>query len=169
MFAQFRVRATGMNATVHEPLARAELCTYLEQFLASRAETACAAPSLAAAMGALPRGVEIARDAHQIASAEIGMSEVDLAVAETGSLLLARAELLERLVSMLPAIHVALLPLERLVPSLEEAATFLRARAASPSYLSLVTGPSRTGDIELVHTIGVHGPAEVHVVPHFVG
>jgi L-lactate dehydrogenase complex protein LldG len=85
-----------------------------------------------------------------------------LAVAETGSLLVAETTLADRAVGMLAAAQVIMCPTDALVPSLDEAAPLLRAIAARPGgYATLITGPSRTADIERVLTIGVQGPAKV--------
>jgi L-lactate dehydrogenase complex protein LldG len=165
LFLRFKAQATRMNATVLDPVPEAQLDTSLERLLASRGAIARAAPSLAAAR-ALPRGLVAASDVADLASADVGVTGADLAIAETGSVVLASNDLLERLVSMLPAVHVILLPVDRVVASLDEAAAFLRSHTLAPSYVSLITGPSRTGDIELVHTIGVHGPAEIHILPY---
>lgn len=86
-------------------------------------------------------------------------------IAETGSLLLAEQGLAARLVSMLTEVCVALLPVSALVPSLDEAGVLLaRLEREGHRYLSFVTGPSRTGDIEMALTVGVHGPRTLHIV-----
>jgi L-lactate dehydrogenase complex protein LldG len=105
----------------------------------------------------------------RLAVTEIGLTGVDLAVAETGSLILASGVGKGRAVSLLPPCHVALLGPDQLVESLEEAAVILEAWNAAElgttgSNIVFVTGPSRTADIELTLTRGVHGPREVHAV-----
>ena len=100
-----------------------------------------------------------------VVGAAAGVSRAALGIAETGSVVVAGNDLNDRLVTMLPEVHVALLPSSLLVPSLDEAAAFLRQAVRSGiRYLSLVTGPSRTADIERVLTIGVQGPKALHVV-----
>lgn len=106
---------------------------------------------------------------ESLATADVGVSTAALAVAETGSVLLAGDDLASRLVSMLPLTHVVLVPVSSVVPTLEEAAAFLRRSiqqldSGRSRHISLVTGPSRTADIERVLTIGVHGPRELHVI-----
>ncbi|HEX7622413.1 MAG TPA: lactate utilization protein, partial [Anaeromyxobacteraceae bacterium] len=90
------------------------------------------------------------------ATARVGVSEADYAVVNTGTLAQAADGVEGRLVSMLPPLHVALVPTGRLVPDLP--ALFQRLSPAQTRYLALITGPSRTADIERVLTIGVHGP-----------
>ena len=61
--------------------------------------------------------------------------------------------------SLLPEIHLAVLHTSQIYPSLENAIHLVRESKSAV----FITGPSATGDIESVHTIGVHGPGEVHV------
>lgn len=85
-----------------------------------------------------------------------GICAVEYGVAETGSLLSDSSAVERRLVSTLPPVHIALLPVDRVVPSMAEALARFDPRKCS--YLAAITGPSRTADIERVLTIGVHGP-----------
>lgn len=94
-----------------------------------------------------------------------GLALARAGVAETGSLLLAEDGLAPRLVSMLTDICVVLLPVSAIVPGLDEAGALLtQLESEGHRYMSFVTGPSRTGDIEMVLTIGVHGPKELHIL-----
>ncbi len=102
-----------------------------------------------------------------MATADLGVTAVDYAVADTGSLVLCSRPGQDRLVSLLPPIHVALLPASALVSSLEELSSLLRpvlAGSSGASNVVFVTGPSRTADIELSLTQGVHGPKALHVI-----
>jgi len=101
---------------------------------------------------------------HLAARAVAGITGVDWAVAETGTLLLGSGPGRGRVVSLLPPVHIALIRPSQLLPSLAEA--FRRAGQALdlPSSLVLITGPSRSADIENDLSIGVHGPAAVHAV-----
>jgi L-lactate dehydrogenase complex protein LldG len=86
-------------------------------------------------------------------------------IAETGSIALAYDGLAPRLLSMLSEVCVALLPASAIVPSLDEAGALLaELERAGHRYVSLVTGPSRTADIERVLTIGVQGPKALHII-----
>jgi L-lactate dehydrogenase complex protein LldG len=86
-------------------------------------------------------------------------------IAETGSIVLADDGLAPRLLSMLADVCVALLPASAIVPGLDEAGTLLAGlERAGHRYISLVTGPSRTADIERVLTIGVQGPKALHII-----
>jgi L-lactate utilization protein LutC len=106
---------------------------------------------------ALPPGAE--RDT--LFAADIGVTGVDYLVAETGSVaILARPDE-PRSFSLLPPVHIAVADRTQLLPDLFD---LFAALSAMPSCLTLITGPSKTGDIELRLVTGVHGPGEVHVV-----
>ena len=83
-------------------------------------------------------------------------------LADTGSVVLAAAPDEPRARSLLPPVHISLLREDRILAGLEE--LFERVAPDMPSALAIVTGPSRSADIEQTLTIGVHGPGEVHVV-----
>ena len=103
----------------------------------------------------------------RIAVADLGVTAVDYAVAETGSLVLCSRPGQARMVSLLPPIHVAFLSPGTLVSGLEALVPLVRRDLEGPggaSNIVLITGPSRTADIELTLTQGVHGPKEVHVI-----
>lgn len=106
---------------------------------------------------------------QKMAEADLGLSTAHYALAETGTLVLIAGEGKGRAVTALPPVHVAVLEAERLVPSLGDFLAIASKREGKdiPSldkYISFITGPSRTGDIELALTIGVHGPGEVHII-----
>ena len=103
-----------------------------------------------------------------VADAPAGLSGAELAIAETGSVLIAENALEARVVSMLTLAHFVLVREDRLVPVLDDAAAILQQMArAGPDqrhYMSFVTGPSRTADIERTLTIGVQGPKTLCVI-----
>ncbi|MDD2498150.1 MAG: lactate utilization protein [Desulfitobacteriaceae bacterium] len=95
---------------------------------------------------------------------KIGISEMDLGIAQTGSLVQDATDLGKRLVSMLPEIHIALLRGENIVPCLQDALDHFYRKGIPPGYIAFISGPSRTADIERVLTIGVHGPERLVVI-----
>ncbi|MBA2755110.1 MAG: lactate utilization protein [Chloroflexia bacterium] len=125
-----------------------------------------ALPGLDAALAGHGIEVDPAGDAARTRDAPLGISWAATAIAETGSVLLAEPTLDDRAVGMLVATHVVLCPAAGLRATLEDAADALRAIARQPggSYATLVTGPSRTADIERVLTVGVQGPSRVVVI-----
>lgn len=102
--------------------------------------------------------------------ADVGISGVDYLVAETGSVALLARPSEPRSLSLLPPVHIAVADRAQVVPDLFDLFTRLGASEESaeplvmPSCVSLITGPSKTGDIELRLVTGVHGPGEIHVV-----
>ncbi|MBI4588864.1 MAG: lactate utilization protein [Candidatus Rokubacteria bacterium] len=104
------------------------------------------------------------------AQAAIGVTGVDLAVAETGSLVVISGPGKARGVSLLPPYHVAIFGKGALVETLEQVGVLLEALHRNPNEnltgasITFITGPSRTADIELTLTRGVHGPREVHAI-----
>ena len=102
---------------------------------------------------------------HRGNSPEIEGSETSEALyglAETGSVVLAASPDEPRARSLLPEVHVTRLREDRILPGLDE--LFAAVGATMPSALAIVSGPSRSADIEQRLTVGVHGPREVHVV-----
>ncbi len=102
---------------------------------------------------------------HRGAPPELGGAGVSTALyglADTGSVVLAATPEESRRNSLLPDVHVTLLAEDRILPGLDE--LFAALGAELPSALAIVTGPSRSADIEQKLAVGVHGPREVHVV-----
>ncbi len=120
----------------------------------------------------IPKLVEIARSHLRQAffDADMGISGANILIAETGTIVITTNEGNSRLVTTLPPIHVAVVGYEKLVRTSDDANDILKLLARSgtgqksTAYVSYITGPSRTTDIEKTLTLGVHGPREVHVV-----
>ena len=87
-------------------------------------------------------------------------------IAQTGTCIVVTDDESLRLDTMLPEVSVILLNSADILPDLPSAAPFLREQQTQgrASYVSFITGPSRTADIERVSAIGVHGPLELHIV-----
>lgn len=101
---------------------------------------------------------------RMMGSAGLGVTGADAALADTGSLVLLAGPGRGRLVSALPPVHVALVPIDRLTPDL---AGLIEARPGlldESSNAVVITGPSRTADIEMTLTHGVHGPKHVYAL-----
>lgn len=104
-----------------------------------------------------------------LARADLGLSGVNAVVAETGTLMLTAQPGQMRGVSLLPPVHVAVARTDQIVATFADALRTVRQAGEDvqqnlTSCISFVTGPSRTGDIELKLTVGVHGPGELHLV-----
>jgi L-lactate utilization protein LutC len=97
-------------------------------------------------------------------AADVGISGVEYVIAETGTLAMATRPEDPRSLSLLPPVHVAVAHRQQLLPDLFDLFSQYGVNAPLPSCLSLITGPSKTGDIELKLVTGVHGPGELHVL-----
>jgi L-lactate utilization protein LutC len=104
-------------------------------------------------------------------AADIGVSGAYALLADTGSVVVAAAPPEPRSLSLLPPVHIVVAGREQLLADLFDLFAALAPAAAAdgepprlPSCLAVITGPSKTGDIELRLVTGVHGPGEVHVV-----
>ncbi len=98
-------------------------------------------------------------DKRALAECDLGVTEADFALPETGTLGLLSSAEKPRAVSLLPRVHLAILSSRALRPDLHP--VFQEAKAHP--YLVFITGPSRTADIELTVTLGVHGPQALYV------
>ena len=99
--------------------------------------------------------------------ADIGITGVDYAIAETGSCVLIPSAQVSRLVSLLPPIHIAIVQRGQVLPTLDELFTMRRRdflEGNLGSYMNLISGPSRSADIEYTLVTGVHWPGEVHMI-----
>jgi L-lactate dehydrogenase complex protein LldG len=96
---------------------------------------------------------------HEMALCDLGITEADYLLPETGTLILRSSSEKPRAVSLLPRIHLAIVRPDMLRADLHQ----VFAEAKDSHYLVFVTGPSRTADIELTVTLGVHGPKNLYV------
>lgn len=98
-------------------------------------------------------------DKHEMASCDLGITEADYLLPETGTLVLKSSFDKPRAVSLLPRIHLAIVRPEIMRADMHQ----VFAEAKENHYLVFITGPSRTADIELTVTLGVHGPKNLFV------
>jgi L-lactate dehydrogenase complex protein LldG len=98
------------------------------------------------------------------ATADIGITSADYALADTGTLVMLSTPREARLISLLPPAHIAVVPRDRILTGLDELFSVLPDPAAASSSMVLITGPSRTADIEQILVRGVHGPGQITVV-----
>jgi L-lactate utilization protein LutC len=98
------------------------------------------------------------------ATLDVGITSADYALADTGSLVMFSSPEEARMISLLPPTHIAVLPIERVLTGLDELFAKVPMPADRTSSMVLITGPSRTADIEQILVRGVHGPGETHCV-----
>jgi L-lactate dehydrogenase complex protein LldG len=98
------------------------------------------------------------------ATADVGITSADYALADTGTLVMLSSPREARMISLLPPAHIAVVPRARILTGLDELFSLLPNPAEITSSMVLITGPSRTADIEQILVRGVHGPGLLTVV-----
>ena len=103
-------------------------------------------------------------------AASLGVTSADYAIADTGTLVLVSGNEQHRLISLLPPTHLCLLDSSRVVANLSSLLACVSGEyqfsRTPPLAMTFITGPSRTADIELTLTVGVHGPRQQHILIH---
>jgi L-lactate dehydrogenase complex protein LldG len=105
-------------------------------------------------------------DSRSLEKCSVGITACDALIAQTGSILLTARSAGGRALSVLPPHHLVIAQADQLVPDLPAAFELLSARYVKnyPSFITLITGPSRTGDIERILVLGAHGPKNLTVI-----
>ena len=147
----------------------ADGCAYVAGVLQNRTAVASNAPVLRESGITSLAGVQSGFTGRQelraqCAVADAGITGADYALADTGTIVFLASPQEPRLISLLPPVHIAVVLRERILTGLDELLTQLPRPAEQTSSMVLVTGPSRTADIEQILVRGVHGPGEIHVV-----
>ncbi|MCB2227500.1 MAG: LUD domain-containing protein [Desulfarculaceae bacterium] len=173
LIARFTQRAEAVAAVVRPAADLAEAFAYAAGLTASQGGACLAAPGWemehhqALGEACAHAGVELITSGlrAEVGRFHTGLTTAQWGVAETGTIIVDSHDEQVRLASMLAETHVAILPKANLREDLfaleSEMAAIL---AAAPGYMANITGPSRTGDIELVLTLGAHGPRQLHIL-----
>jgi L-lactate dehydrogenase complex protein LldG len=167
LFDTFKTRAEAVSAEVHRVNTRGEALDFIATFLRiEQGRSVWVAGSLLDGVDrtALANQIpgltfDVTREAAE--ASKVGISQMECAIASTGTLVTDAAPVERRLASALPMIHVAVVPTDAIQPDM--ASALARVHPSQCGYISMITGPSRTADIERVLTIGVHGPARLVV------
>lgn len=113
-------------------------------------------------------GVQVVEDGFRTHGAEAaaGLTGANFGIAATGTVVLESTEEAVRIATTLPEKHFVMLDPGKILRDADEAVPVLNEfhQQMPQTYLAYITGPSRTADIERVLTIGVHGPAELHIL-----
>jgi L-lactate dehydrogenase complex protein LldG len=173
MYEQFKARAEGVSAEVHRFATRPAAVDFISSFL--KEAGVADVPQSYALWAACPfldsidrqplqevAGLKFAVTRELAATAKIGISQVNWALADTGTLVQDSTAVEQRLVSSLTEIHIALVPTDAILPDMPT--LLARMHPDDSRYIAMITGPSRTADIERVLTIGVHGPSRLVIV-----
>lgn len=173
LFEEFRTRATNVSAEVIRVQSSEEAIKALTDLIESvnaKKIVAVSCPlqqSLGLYDDLSKMDLKIYTDKEDIAehaeTADIGISGVEFGIAETGSVCQDAYAIEGRLVSALTPIHVAFLNSSHILPGVQDAFDVI-SQIFHQGYISFITGPSRTADIERVLTIGVHGPSRLIII-----
>jgi L-lactate dehydrogenase complex protein LldG len=150
---RFRTRLELLNGVTYEAANLSECRAFVAQIAGGRRVW-------------VSSGIPELADLHSattIDEAEVGITGADYALADTGTLVTFAASD-ERRASLLPPVHIAILLETRILSGLDELLSAHSRPSEITSSMVLITGPSRTGDIEQILVRGVHGPGELHVV-----
>ncbi len=178
---QFELELTRVGGCFHIARTADAVCDYIENLVSiKQTETVIAWNAAVISETGLSKrlssaGVQfISNDEHhsdeefinKAIHAGIGITAVDYAMADTGTLVLVTGRGRARSVSLLPPVHVAILKPDQLISGLDELIPQLNNWSGRElaSAVTFITGPSRTADIELTLVVGVHGPQELHVI-----
>jgi L-lactate dehydrogenase complex protein LldG len=162
-------RVEALAGKAHRATSEGDARAYVANVLAGRGAVASNAPILReCGVTALDGVVTGITDRLQLRSlcenAACGITGADYALADTGTLVMLASPQEARMISLLPPVHIALVARNRLLTGLDELLSILPYPAEQTSSMVLITGPSRTADIEQILVRGVHGPGEIHVV-----
>ena len=167
--ARFSSALEALGGKFHLASSPAQACAYVADLVDGKSAVASSAPYLKecgiTALAGVQTGLSGEPELRRVcAAAEFGITSADYALADTGTLVLLSSSDEARMISLVPPTHLAVLPKERFLTGLDELFTVLPRPAESTSSMVLITGSSRTADIEQILIRGVHGPGEIHVV-----
>jgi L-lactate dehydrogenase complex protein LldG len=165
----FFERVEALAGKTHRARSLEDARAYAESVIAGRKAVAsnaailreCGITALAGVESGITNGVQLR---ELSATVSCGITGADYALADTGTLVMLASPQEARLISLLPPVHIAIVEHTRLLTGLDELLTILPYPAQQTSSMVLITGPSRTADIEQILVRGVHGPGEIHVV-----
>jgi L-lactate dehydrogenase complex protein LldG len=100
----------------------------------------------------------------RVANAELGIAEADFAIASTGTLAVVATDSRPSSLTLLPSASLVIVQIDKLMATLAEVLAAMGPNRVAAHRLTLITGPSRTADIEKRIVLGVHGPKSLHVI-----
>ncbi|MFZ5427305.1 MAG: LutC/YkgG family protein [Thermodesulfobacteriota bacterium] len=173
MFDLFKTKAEAVSAEVHRFPGKQEALAFIKETFktegisdASKSAVWVDSPFLEGidkdelAKECPGLSFNVTRDTAE--KAHIGVTQMHWGIANTGTLVQDSTAAPERLASMLPWIHLAIVGTDKILPDMPSLMETVHPKDAG--YIALISGPSRTADIERVLTIGVHGPERLIIV-----
>ncbi len=167
--ASFRERLEALAGRVHVASSPDDARDYVRSVVNGRVAVASNAPLLrecgVTSLPSIRSGLTGRAELRELCStAAVGITSADYCLADTGTLVMLASEQNPRLISLLPPVHVAVVSRQSMLSGLDELFSTVPLPAEQASSMVLITGPSRTADIEQILVRGVHGPGEIHVV-----
>jgi L-lactate dehydrogenase complex protein LldG len=165
----FLERLEALAGKTHHARSSADALEYVRRVVDGRPAVASNAPLLAeCGITSLPSVRSGLTDREELralcSTVAVGITSADYCLADTGTLVMIASQDEARLISLLPPVHIAVVNAERMLSGLDELLETVPLPAERSSSMVLITGPSRTADIEQTLVRGVHGPGEIHVV-----
>ncbi|MEO8028811.1 MAG: lactate utilization protein [Bryobacteraceae bacterium] len=158
--ASFHAALEKLGGKVYQAPDYAAARVQVDEIVAGRSTVCSQAPAvLASGLSAWTGDLR-----EECSTADCGITSAAYALADTGSLVLFATESEPRMISLLPPCHIAIVPVSKLLTGLNELFTRVPRPEEQSSAMVLITGPSRSADIEMILVRGVHGPGEIHVV-----
>jgi L-lactate dehydrogenase complex protein LldG len=173
LLTRFMQRASDMQSTVERLSDRTHLPAAVARHLAALAARADADIPIGRAGVCWPEFADLDWPAAGLAiearpttgQDRLGITGTFCAIAETGTLVVLTGQCAPTATTLLPDTHIAVVRADRIVSGMEEAFALVRSeRGRLPRAVNLISGPSRTGDIEQTIVLGAHGPYQVHIV-----
>jgi L-lactate dehydrogenase complex protein LldG len=174
MFEQFKTRAEAVSAEVHRFSTKTRALDFILHFLLNEGVSDGSNSYAIWSECRFLNGVDKRQLSDQVpglrfditrklaAESRIGITQMDWAIANTGTLVQDSTPVEQRMASSLVFIHIALIATDGLLADMPS--LLMKLKPKESGYISMITGPSRTADIERVLTIGVHGPERLIIV-----
>ncbi len=167
--ASVRKRVEALAGISYHAASPAEACTLVAAAIHGKTAVTSNAPFLeVCGITSLPgvrSGIGGREELRELcATVDVGITSADYVLADTGTLVMISSPQEARMVSLLPPAHIAVVESSRILTGLDELFTLLPHPAEQSSSMVLITGPSRTADIEQILVRGVHGPGQITVV-----
>jgi L-lactate dehydrogenase complex protein LldG len=158
-----------LNGRTYDAPSRADALRFVDNITQGRRSIASNSPLLRdIGIDKLPgvaSGIESKATLREhCAAADFGISGASYALADTGTLVMLSGREEARMISLLPPVHIAIVDKSKIFDSLDDLLLAVPLPAELTSSMVLITGPSRTGDIEQILVRGVHGPGELYVI-----
>jgi L-lactate utilization protein LutC len=165
----FACALEALSGNFYQASSQQDACAYVARLIDGKVSVASNAPYLEecgiTGIDGVQTGFTDELELRRLsATADFGITSADYALADTGTLVMLSSGREARMISLVPPVHIAVLPKDRFLTGLDDLFTVVPTPAEISSSMVLITGPSRTADIEQILIRGVHGPGELYVV-----